>query len=235
VVIKIPFKLILAAYALFCSLSSISMMDLREEIAETPGQTPAELIMSSASLSDAQKQAIQAALSKIFIEQASSTEVYSQIVSSLVAALGTAEVTESSKRFVAGLKDLIKVFFKNVKFTGEQSAKVRDVLETLKALAILQMDHLNPESINGSTKQRIVGLYERLVAHSLPLSIGIQGVLTQELMQDNQKHILALVLDLIKDVLTILPTSKADGNPPAIAQPIIPDRIEQTEEFETSE
>lgn len=207
------------------------MMDLGEEMNSGPEEQQAQIIMPSASLTDSQKQAIQTAITKMFFEQAASTQVYSQIIASLAGALQATEVAESTKRLVVGLKELIKVFFKNVQFTPEQSAKVRDILETLKELAALQMNHLNSTSLDEATIKRIALLQERVAAHSAPISVGIQEVLTQELVQNNQKHILDLVLDLIKDALSILPAhGGANGNPPAIAQPLIPDHLEQTEE-----
>lgn len=221
--------------ALLLATIAMPMVDLNEEFSATPEQDSSGVITESAALSESQKKAIQLALTKIFADQIASTSVYTEIVGALASAVDTPEVTESSRRFVVGLKDLVKVFFKNMKLSGEQLAKVRDLLETLKALAILQMAHFDPQTIDDAVRNQISALQERLSAHIMPLSVGMQGVLSQEMVNAYQKHILQVILDVIKDVLIILPPGSqaaGAGNPPPLAEPLIPQEIAIAQEQE---
>lgn len=208
-------------------------IDLHEELLSKPEGGAHEIMSQSASLSPARKQAIEAALAKIFADQMASTSVYGEIMQALATALHAPQVTESSKRFVAGLKDLIKTFFKNVTLSPEQCAKVRDVLETLKALAVLQGKQLESQSVDDAMANQIMALRERLSAHVMPMAVSMQDMLSQEGAQNHQKYIVEFVLDLIKDILAILPAEsnlQGAGNPPALAEPLIPERIELADE-----
>lgn len=210
------------------SFNAVAEVNLNEELSSQKDEFPA-VITQSASLSEAQKKSIQVALAKMFGEQIASTSVYSEIVRALVAAMATEEVTQSSKKFVAGLKDLVKVFFKNMKLSDEQLAKIRDLLETIKALAVVQMKHFDPQTIDDTIRNHIITLQERLTAHVLPLNAGMQSVLSQETIDLYQKQIVQLILDLIKDVLAILPAGpqiSGAGNPPLLAEPVVPEHLE---------
>lgn len=213
---------------LFLATLAIPMVDLNEEFSTPTEQEKSGIISESASLSEAQKQAIQVALAKMFGDQIASTSVYSEIVSALAAAMATPEVAQSSNRFVEGLKDLVKIFFKNIELSDEQLAKVRDLLETLKSLAMLQMTSVDPQAIDDTTRNKIEALQERLSAHMVPMSVGAQSILSQETINVYQKQIVQLILDLIKDVLAVLPAGSkitGAGNPPPLAEPMVPENI----------
>ena len=228
-VLKMYTRMLLLAGALLLACSAMPMVDLNEEFSAPTEQEQSGIINESASLSESQKQAIQATLAKMFGDQIASTSIYSEIVNALAVAMATPEVAQSSKRFVQGLRDLVTVFLKNIKLSDEQLAKVRDLLETLKSLAILQISNVDPLSMDNAARNKIIALQERVSAHVVPMSVAAQSVLSQDTVNGYQQHIVQLILDLVKDVLETLPAgSKVSGagNPPPLTEPMVPERIE---------
>lgn len=178
--------------------------------------------------SDDQKKAIQLVLTKMFTDQIASTSVYHEIVGALIVAMNSPEVIESSNRFIVGLKDLIRVFFKNIPLSGDRLAKVRDALETLKALAIVQKKYVDSSNVDDAMTNQVILLQERLSAHIAPMSIALQGENFQEMIKNQQKNILEFIIDIVKASLAVLPIepnySKA-GSPPILAEPLVADYV----------
>lgn len=219
--------------AFFVFSLSLPMVDLKEELLSKSEESGPVIVSESAALTDGQKQAIQTALTKMFSEQMASTNLYGEIVAALVAAMNTPEVAASNTRFIVGLNELVKVYFKNLKLSGEQLAKLRDLLETLKTLAMIQMKHLDPQTIDQALEKQIASLQERLAAHIAPMNAGLSVALSQDQVNTYQKNVLELLVNLIKDVLAILPAGSqaaGAGNPPRLAEPMVPERIEVVEE-----
>lgn len=222
-------KLPILALFFLASAAHFSSADLQEDLMDVRQESLSGVITQSAELSEDQKKAIQLALSQIFSQQAASTSVYGQIVNAMAVAMEAPRVRESGERFFAGLKELIIVFFKDLRLPDQQLAKMRDLLQTFKSLAQIQLDHLNPQSVDDAINNRILMLQERLAAHILPLSAGMQEVLSQESVNGYQKKIIQMFIDLIKQALDILPQGLLGpdaGNPPSLSEPFIPERIE---------
>lgn len=234
---------LLVASALIGALGSSFLRpsaDLMEELfsAREQDQEKPIIIAQSTTLTQAQKEAIQATLHKLFADQVATSGVYNEMVKVLIDGLSHAQVVAQSKRFIASLNDLIKTYFKTIRLSPEQAVRLRDMLRALQDLVALQRKILQENVVDTSIDDSSVeAVQERLQAHMLPLSNAIEAALSRDAGALYQEGILELLIGIIKETLKALPASSQqtpNKNTIGLPEPSIPEHmpIEEVYDYE---
>jgi len=191
---------------------------------------------SKAQITEEQHEAIAQVMKEMFKSQQASTIGYGQIIHAMGKALESEPVKASTQKVLQGLKELVKNFMKNLELAKEHKDMLHDFLGTLEQTIELQMNQL--KKADEEQQNKITQLHDRLSNHMMIVYASLDGAAAKESWITNQRSMLGVITQLIKEALVHVPVSdKMKEEVSArilLGEPVIPEivNLEQIQEDE---